>query len=310
MSTRIDVSIVLVSWNTCELLIACLDSLPAALGRLQADVWVVDNASSDTSVAAVRDWRPADPAVSLPVHVIENAENVGFAAANNQAVRASSGRYVLLLNTDTVAHTGSIAQLVGFADAHPSAGICGAQLRNPDGSFQGSFARPPSLLSEMLSASGLGVRLLGRWYPNYGPSQAAAARQAGYIQGACMLARRAAVEQVGLLDEQFFMYSEEPDWCLRMRRAGWQIWYVPEARITHYGGQSTKQVRHAMVQALYRSKVRYFRKHYGPTQAAILQAGFVAVLRVKWLILALRRSDGRVGPPIRWRDLRSPAVAE
>jgi GT2 family glycosyltransferase len=311
----IDVSIVLVSWNTRDLLLACLDSLPDALGVLCADVWVVDNASADGSAAAVRAWRPAEG--KLPVQLIENQHNAGFAAANNQAIVASAGRYILLLNSDAIARPGSIERLVRFADERPNAGLVGAMLLNPDGSYQGSFADFPSLRSELLSASGLGERLFGRWYPNYGPGHAQAARQVDYIQGACMLARRAAVDQVGLLDEAYFMYNEETDWCLRMRRAGWENWYVPGARIVHYGGQSTRQARHAMMQALYRSKVRFFRKHYGPLPAALLRAGFVAVLRAKWLVLALlaaaRRTAGgsaRVGPPIRWRDLRSQAPAD
>jgi GT2 family glycosyltransferase len=313
----IDISIVLVSWNTRELLLACLDSLPDAVGTLCADVWVVDNGSTVGSAAAVRAWRPIE--ADLPIHMIENERNVGFAAANNQAISASAGRYVLLLNSDTIARPGSIERLVRFADERPKAGLVGAMLLNPDGSYQGSFADFPSLHSELLSASGLGERLFGRWYPNYGPSHAQAARQVDYIQGACMLARRAAVEQIGLLDEAYFMYNEETDWCLRMRRAGWESWYAPNARIVHYGGQSTKQVRHAMVQALYRSKVRFFRKHHGVVSASILQAGFVLVLRAKWLVLALlatvRRSDRSVGgrpiaPPIRWRDLQSPTSAD
>jgi N-acetylglucosaminyl-diphospho-decaprenol L-rhamnosyltransferase len=318
MSTAtIDVSIVLVSWNTRDLLLACLDSIPDAVGAQRADVWVVDNGSADGSVTAVRAWRPAS--AELPVYIIENQHNAGFAAANNQAIVASTGRYVLLLNSDTVARPGSIERLVRFADERPGAGLVGAMLLNPDGSYQGSFADFPSLHSELLSASSLGPLLFGRWYPNYGPGQAQATRQVDYIQGACMLARRAAVEQVGLLDEAYFMYNEETDWCLRMRRADWETWYLPAARIVHYGGQSTKQVRRTMVQALYRSKVRFFRKHYGPLPAAILRAGFVAVLRAKWLGLALlaarRNSDGhkggaRIGPPIRWSDLQSQARAD
>jgi N-acetylglucosaminyl-diphospho-decaprenol L-rhamnosyltransferase len=315
VTAPIDVSIVLVSWNTRALLLACLDALPDAVGALRADVWVVDNHSADDSVAAVRAWRPAE--VELPVHIIENAHNAGFAAANNQAIAGSAGRFVLLLNSDTIARPASIERLVHFAGQHPGAGLVGAMLLNPDGSYQGSFADFPSLRSELLSASGLGERLFGRWYPNYGPGQAQAARQVDYIQGACMLARRAAVGQVGLLDEAYFMYNEETDWCLRMRRAGWETWYTPGARIVHYGSQSTRQVRHAMVQALYRSKVRFFRKHYGLLPAALLRAGLVAVLRAKWLMLALlaaaRRTTGgsaRVGPPIRWRDLQSQAPAD
>jgi N-acetylglucosaminyl-diphospho-decaprenol L-rhamnosyltransferase len=315
MSTApIDVSIVLVSWNTRALLLACLDSLPAAVGSLHADVWVVDNGSADGSVAAVRSWRPAEPGTAgLSVHIIENGLNAGFAAANNQAIVNSDGRYVLLLNSDTVALPGSIERLVRFADAHPGAGMVGAMLLNPDGSFQGSFADFPSLSSELLSASGLGRRLFGRWYPNYGPTQAQATRRVDYVQGACMLARRAAITQAGLLDEDYFMYNEELDWCLRMRRAGWETWYTPDARIVHYGGQSTRQVRHIMVQALYRSKVRFFRKHYGRLPAAALQASLVAVLRVKWATLALLAAvqpGVRVGPPIRWRDLRSTTPAD
>jgi GT2 family glycosyltransferase len=311
MQSQIDLSIVIVSWNTRELLLACLDALPAAVGALQADVWVVDNGSSDGSVAAVRAWRA--PSLSLPVHAIENGSNAGFAAANNQAIASSAGRYVLLLNSDTVALPGSIERLARFAEAHPAAGMVGAMLLNPDGSFQGSFADFPSLHSELLSASGLGRRLFGRWYPNHGPAQAQAARRVDYIQGACMLARRMAIAQVGLLDEDYFMYNEEPDWCLRMRRAGWETWYTPDAQIIHYGGQSTRQVRHVMVQALYRSKVRIFRKHYGRLPGTALQAAFVAVLRVKWALQALLaavRPGLPVGPPIRWRDLRSTRPAD
>lgn len=297
-----DVSIVIISWNTRELLLACLDALPAAVGALRADVWVVDNNSADDSVAAVRARFPE-------TQLIANDYNAGFAVANNQAIRASRGRYVLLLNSDTVADPGSIERLVRFADAQPRAGVCGAQLLNPDRSFQASFADFPSLRSELLSATGLGPRIYGRWYPNYGPSQSKLTRRVDYIQGACMLVRRAAVEQVGLMDEAYFMYSEEPDWCLRMRRAGWEIWYVPEARIVHYGGQSTRQVRHAMVKALYRSKVRFMRKHYNLPSALLLHAALVVILFVKWSaqrIGALRRSAMSADPPIGWRDLSSP----
>jgi GT2 family glycosyltransferase len=293
----IDVSIILVSWNTRDLLLACLASLPGAVGALRADVWVVDNGSADGSAAAVRAGYPS-------VNLIVNARNAGFAHANNQAIAASAGRYVLLLNSDTVAAPGAIERLVGFADAHPAAGCVGPRLLNPDGSFQGSFADFPSLASELLSASGLGVRLIRREYPSYGPRQSRAARRVGYIQGACMLVRRAAIAQIGPMDEQYFMYSEEVDWCLRLQRAGWEIWYTPDAQIVHYGGQSTRQVRRAMVQALYRSKVRFFQKYYGSAAAALLRGALVLVLRSKWL-LGLRAD---AGPPIGWRDLGGPAA--
>ena len=256
---------------------------------------------SDGSVAAVVEHFPQ-------VHVIANPANVGFAAANNQAIEASSGRYVLLLNSDTVAPPRSIERLVCFADTHPRAGVVGPQLRNADGSFQGACAGTPSLWSEALSVTGLGERIHGHWFPNYGPRHSRRARLAGYIQGACMLARREAIHMVGTLDEGYFMYSEETDWCLRMRRAGWQVWFTPDAAIVHYGGQSTRQVRHAMVTALLRSKVRFFHKHNGPLQATLLRAMFVGARGTRRLAQATRRlviSSTAVDPPIRWRDLGS-----
>lgn len=298
-----DVSIILVSWNTRDLLLACLASLPDAIGSLHADIWVIDNASSDDSVTEVQTRYP-------DVKLITNAQNVGFAAANNQAIAASTGRYVLLLNSDTVAHPNVIQQLVRRADAQSRLGCAGPMLLNPDGSFQASFYDFPSLRSEWLNVSGLGRRIYGRWYPSYPPQQSQHPRYVDWLPGACLLVRRATIEQVGSMDERYFMYNEETDWCLRMRRAGWEIWYEPAARIIHYGGQSTRQVRHEMVRALYRSKVRFFRKHYGSIPAAILQASFVCVLACKWFILTLlasRRRDISAGPLIGWRDLQSPA---
>ncbi|SRR6266545_4410012 len=300
MDAAPDVSIILVSWNTRELLLGCLESLSAAVGTLRTDIWMVDNGSTDGSVAAVRERFPL-------VRLIENHSNPGFAAANNQGIAASAGRYTLLLNSDTIAEPASIERLVRFADGQPTAGIIGARLLNRDGSFQASFADFPSLRSELLSVTGIGPRLFGRWYPSYGPRRSQMARRVDWIQGACMLARRAAIEQAGPMDEQYFMYNEEIDWCMQMWRAGWEVWYLPEARIVHYGGQSTRQIRHAMVQALYRSKVRFFRKHYGPAAAFALQSVFVAVLRVKWLIRTLAaRERSSAGAPIGWHDLQSP----
>lgn len=291
----LDLAIILVSWNTRTMLLACLAALPAAVGDLEYEIWVVDNGSHDGSVEAVAHHFPA-------VHIIANPENHGFAAANNQALRVSSGRYALLLNSDTIAYPGSIERLVDFADSQPRAGLVGGLLLNPDGSFQYSFATFPSLSSELLSASGLGERLIFRGFPSYPPQRSQQVRQVQVIPGACMLARRSAVQQVGLMDEDYFMYSEEPDWCLRMQRAGWQIWYLPAARIMHYGGQSTRQVKVAMVEALYRSKVRFFRKHYHRTYALFFCLSLWKILRLRWFVRStiLRQP---LGPPMTWRKL-------
>lgn len=304
MARRPDVSVVIVSWNTRALTTVCLASLPAAAGRATWDAWVVDNASSDDSVAAIRAGFPA-------VHVIANDTNVGFAAANNQGIRACTGRYVLLLNSDTVATPGSLEAMVTFADAHPRAGVVGPRLENPDGSFQTGPTPFPSLWTEVLSVTGIGRRLTFRGYPSRREAASLTAQPTDYVVGACMLARREAIDQVGVLDEGYFMYSEEPDWCWRMRQAGWDTWFTPGSVITHFGGQSTRQVREAMLVALYRSKVRFFRLHRGRASAAALTAIFVTVSRVRRLVravlglsppgVALHPADVWLDPPAQGR---------
>lgn len=282
-SPDLDVSVVIVSWNTRRLTTACLASLAAAAGSLAWDAWVVDNASTDGSPEAIRAGFP-------DVHLIANTVNLGFAAANNLAIRASTGRYVLLLNSDTVMAPGSLAALVRFADARPALGVAGPKLLNPDGSFQSGPIPFPSLWTEALSTTGLGRRLRFAGYPSRGPAESGHAQRGDYVSGACMLARRRAVEEVGLLDEGYFMYSEEPDWCWRMRQRGWETWYVPDARVTHFGGESTHQVRDAMYVALHRSKVRFFRRHRGTWRARCLVAMFIAASGARTL---LRRLLGR-----------------
>lgn len=278
MSTPpLDLSVIIVSWNTRALTTACLASLPAGAGSLSWDAWVIDNASSDDSVEAIRRDFPH-------VQLIANAENVGFAAANNLGIRASRGRYVLLLNSDTVTPPGSLEAMVRFADAHPRAGVVGPKLENPDGSFQSGPMPFPSLWTESLSVTGLGTRLLFRGYPSRPPDACTTAQRADYVGGACMLGRRQAVDQVGGLDEGYFMYAEEPDWCWRMREQGWETWYTPESRVTHFGGQSTRQVREAMLVALYRAKVRFFQRHRGRIPAMALVVIFAGVSRGRRLI--------------------------
>ncbi len=189
-----DVSVVIVSWNTRDFTLACLASLPAAAASLGWEAWVVDNASADDSVAAIRREHPG-------TRIIANGTNLGFAAANNQGIVACRGRYVLLLNSDTVMPPGSLQSLVAFADAHPRAGVVGPTLLNPDGSYQTGPTPFPSLWTETLSVTGVGRRLTYRGYPSVSARRARAARRADYVGGACMLARREAIDAVGLLDE-------------------------------------------------------------------------------------------------------------
>ncbi len=197
------------------------------------------------------------------VRLLANDENVGFAKANNLAMPWCAGRYVLLLNPDTQVHSDALCALVDFMDDHPQAGAAGPRLLDEDGSLHPSCHPAPTLLRELwrlfhLDALWpLACYRMRRWAPT-------AARQVDVAQGACLILRREALNQVGLLDQDYFIYSEEVDLCHRLRQQGWQVWWVPDAIVTHYGGQSTRQVPLAMFLRLYRGKVLYFRKNYGP----------------------------------------------
>ena len=264
-----DLSVIIVSWNTCQVLRECLESVQRQRSRASIDVWVVDNASKDGSAKMVREAFPG-------VHLIENSENVGFARANNAAIAASSGRYVLLLNSDTVVFPGAFDALVDFLDAHPEAGAAGAHTLNPDGSLQVSSYPSPTLARELWFLLHLD-RL--RPYGAYDMAQWSSdqPRQVDAVLGACLIVRRATLDQVGALDPAYFMYSEEIDLCYRIRRAGWRIYWVPQAKIVHYGGQSTRQVAASMFLQLYRSKVLFFRKNQGPWAAVAYKLVLLAV---------------------------------
>ncbi len=263
-----DLSVVIVSYNVRELLARCLDSIsgyPFQVSdsnlepeTLNLELFVVDNASRDGSAAMVREQFPA-------VRLIENAENRGFAAANNQAFALTRGRYVLMLNPDTEVRAGALERLVAFMDAHPRAGACGGKLVYGDGALQHSAFAFPSLAQIFLDFFPLHWRLTeSRWNGRY--PRAWYARGAPFPVdhplGADFLVRRAAAEQVGWLDDQFFIYCEEIDWAMRLKRAGWEIWCVPQAEIVHHEAQSTRQFREAMFVELWRARARLFRKHY------------------------------------------------
>ena len=266
-----DLSIVIVNWNTRELLAQCLESLVASHdvqipgpakqpeihrhSPITTEVRVVDNASTDGSAAMIRARFPW-------VWLVENRENVGFARANNQAIRESVGRYVLLLNSDTEVKSGALETLVRFADAHPQVAAVGPRLLNPDGSLQGSCHPAPTLAGEVWRLFHLDALWPYALYP-MSEWELDTPRRVDVIQGACLLLRRTALDQIGLLDEDYFMYSEEVDLCQRLRRAGLSLYWVPESQVVHHGGRSTQQVAAEMFLQLYQSKLLYFRKHHG-----------------------------------------------
>lgn len=289
----IDVSVIVVNWNTRQLLRDCIDSILRYADDYAVEIVVVDNHSSDGSVEMVREHYPA-------VHLIANAENTGFARANNQGVRAASGRYVLLLNSDAMLTAGAFGSLMRLAESNPKIGMVGARLVNADGSFQASFTRIPTLMQELLILSGVGRLLYGRYYPSYGPEVEAGPQPAGYVEGACMLAPRHAYLEVGGLDEGYFMYAEDVDLCYAMQRHGWQVWYQPEAKVIHLGSASSKNRKPQREADLYRSRVRFFRKNYGDTAAMLLKAIIFFFTMMKMAAHRLLRllSGGRLGRPV------------
>ncbi len=285
--TQPTLSILIVNWNTRELLARCLSSIYEHPPDAAFEVIVVDNASEDGSPAMVRERFPQ-------ARLIENQENVGFARANNQAIRHSQGAFILLLNSDTLIHPHALNRLVGFMEAHPGAGMVGPRVLNPDGSLQPSCTPFPTLAREAWRLfhgdrlKPLAVYPMASW-------EVTRPRQVDVLMGACLLARREVIDQIGLLDETFFMYSEEVDWCLRAKRAGWEVWWEPRATITHYGGQSSRQAQQAMFLQLYRSKVLFFHKHYGRTRtlAYKILLTLAALPRLALALLALLESPTR-----------------
>lgn len=278
------VSIIILSWNVRDLLRRCLSSLP--LSSPDVEILVVDAASSDGSVGMVRAEFPRAefPAVKL----IASGENLGYTRGNNLGLRAAAGRYLLILNADTEVVGDAIPQMLAYMDAHPRVGVLGPQLLYSDGTIQSTRRRFPSLATGFFESTWFQPlaprRLLDYYYVRDLPDDATG--EVDWVVGAALLVRREAYEQVGGFDEGFFMYSEEMDWCRRMKAAGWQVIYCPAARIVHHEAKSSAQVPAATHIRFNSSKVRYFRKYHGPLAAEALRwfllCNFAIQLGLEW----------------------------
>jgi len=277
-----DVSIIIVNWNTREILRDCLESVYEQAGDVEFEVIVVDNASTDGSVEMIkRDFEHVVP--------IENPHNNGFAAANNQGIAVAKGRYVLLLNSDTVVLDGAIAKTVRFADANPQAGVIGCRVLNPDRTLQLTCFMFPSILNMFLSSTYLyklfpKSRFFGRERMTWWDSSDV--RQVDVVKGCFMLVRREAIEQAGVMDERFFMYAEETDWCYRFRKDGWEVMFTPVGEIIHLSKGSSRQVESKMRLQLSGSILLFFRIHRGWVRYALacLGTAFFFLVRVPyWL---------------------------
>lgn len=270
-----DLSVCIVNWNTCQDLARCLESLQRDQGPLEYEVWVVDNGSRDGSVQMVQKQFPG-------VHLLVNSTNVGFSAANNQALRACRGRYAFLLNPDTVVHEGSLGRLVGFLDRHPEAGVVGVKLLNPDGSVQYSCRTFPTVGAVIFRGT-----LFGWLFPRNRATRDYLmqdwphdqVRRVDWVSGAGMAVRRSLWERIGLLDERFFMYCEDMDFCRRAQEAGWSVYFFPGAVVTHIIGRSSDQNLTAMILQFHRSMYLYFDKYYGARYGEVGRAAAAA-----WLV--------------------------
>ena len=268
-----DVSIIVVNWNTKELLLACLKSIYGTTTGLDIEVIVVDNGSHDGSSQAIKENFPQ-------AKLIQNFENKGFAKANNQALSIVTGHYILLLNSDALLTDGSLKNLINFMDKTPVAGIAACQYINSDGSKQNSFDNFPTLTTELLNKTFLKT-LFPKKYPSkkkeyYEPMEVES------VIGACMLVRKEAITQVGMLDEDYFFFMEETDWCLRMHKAGWKVYHLPEIKVYHLQGQSKEKDPSKAWIEYYRSSYIFFKKH-----RSIFSYFTLRILRVFKLIINL-----------------------
>ena len=252
-------SIIIVSYNVKYYLEQCLRSVERATTQMPVQIWVVDNASTDGTLDYLRPRFPH-------VHFIANQDNRGFSAANNQAIRLSTSQYVLLLNPDTIVGEDVLQGCMDFLDAHPQAGATGVRMLNADGSFAPESRRGvPTPFTSFCKMSGLcrlfpRSKVFGRYYMRY--LDVEQPNEIDIISGAFIMIRRQALDEIGLLDERFFMYGEDVDLSYRLLQGGWQNWYLPLS-ILHYKGESTVKSSFRYVHIFYNAMLIFFNKHYG-----------------------------------------------
>lgn len=279
LSYNMDLSVIIVNWNVKNLLRQCILSLYQAQAGLKLEIIVVDSASHDGSAEMVQAEFPQ-------VRLIASKENLGYAKGNNLGTVLAQGRYIFLLNPDTVVAPTALVTMVTYLDTQTEVGALGPQLMWPDGTIQSSRRRFPTLGSLFMEST-----LLGQWFPHnrYAQNYHMAAispdhpQRVDWVVGAALLIRRDTWQQVGFIDQHFFMYFEETDWCYRCGQHGWAIHYLPHAQITHYEGKSSEQGVAARTLRFQRSKIYYTHKYFGRTWARILHLFLWLTFAWQWL---------------------------
>ncbi len=276
--TKARLSFILVNWNTKGHILEALRSIVDTVHDYRHEIFVVDNGSTDGSPEAIRKTFPR-------ARLIRNEENLGFARAVNQALTQARGSYCMLVNSDARLTEGAIKTLATFMEENPDVGIAGGQLMNEDGSRQNSIAPFPSLATELLNK-----RLLRILFPRQYPGKERdypAPLDVDSLVGACIIVRCQAIDEVGMLDEGYFFFMEETDWCLRLKKQGWRISFVPQARILHLQGASASLAKAEARIEYYRSRYRFFTKWHGRGRTAFLKIGLVLRLVVEVAVNSL-----------------------
>ena len=293
----LDLSVSIVNTNSRELLLACLESL----APVEAEIVVLDNASEDGSAAAVRERFPH-------VRVIEQEHRAGFGSNHNTVIRATTGRYVYVLNEDTTANDWSFERITEYLDAHPQVAALGPRLVYPDGRLQDSAWRFPTPL-----VSTMGLATLGQL--GVKQSKGASVRPVDWVMGAALVLRREALDQVGLFDEDFFLYSEEVDLQTRLRQAGWETHYFPELTVVHHESQFSAGIPERRINEMWRSRHRYWRKHHSRMGARVAALATGSQYAARALLSPVARRDPSIEARMRlhardaWR-VEGPGLRE
>jgi len=280
--STVELSIIIINWNTRQLLKECLESVRDHAPQCAHEVLVVDNASGDGSQAMVKQEFPQ-------YTLIENDTNRGFAAANNQAMVIARGSNILLLNSDTLVHGNVLEESVRYLREHADVGAMGCRVLNTDGTVQLTCSQFPSLWNQVLMASGLWKLRWPKYFGKYLMTdwQRDSERDVDTISGCYLLVRTSIVRQVGMLDENFFFFGEETDWCLRMRQAGWKLRLAPVGTITHHGSASVRKLNHKRDVMLSGAMIRLQLKHNGVIAASacwLITAAFNASRAAYWTL--------------------------
>jgi GT2 family glycosyltransferase len=284
---KLELSIIVVTHNSRRHVRDCLESIQRTSGGIDHEVIVVDNASQDGTQDIMRNEFPN-------VRLISNSENLGFARGNNQGIAQSKGRFILLLNPDTIVPPKTLATLLSEIKQSPETGLLGCRLLNADNSLQQSFGYEVSLWNEVLRKMFFNLWENHRFTPVGWVLRSlhSRKREVAWVKGACMLSRRQALLDVKLMDETFFIYLEDADLCRRIRQSGWQVNYTPEAEVMHFGGGSVQSNRERSALEYRRSQLHYFKKHLGEKDLKILKIYLSFKMRINILAVSFKQWVG------------------